>query len=194
MFDSSKRKEITDFFDAQVNELLGAKVKSVFSIAPPSWTKAPPFRKYYIDSDVYILFDNGICCIINYLFPDSIEIDFRKLTEEEKELCENLILPDFFNGSQDIYRSCTDEEPERADVISLPYSEIEGIYLAPVKRIDGELVDCGIECESNPDSVIDQIRFKMSNGKCFTVTAGDGFDDGFVWVWSEDCEEKTVRY
>jgi hypothetical protein len=159
------------------------------------------YRKYEDKDSVYIVFENGQCLIIDYLFVDTLRVDFHSLTDEEKTALENRSIKDFFNCSVDIHSRTKNDsgeyvvgEIDRTLTISLEYDSISSIDLRSVTKEYLKWIDNDINYVSPSNETFDQIKFVMNNGNTFVICA-DGADvDGYVMVWSNEAKETTVKY
>ena len=81
----SKKSEASIFLEEMLKKLKNVKIKSIFALTSPFWNTHKGYRSYDSDTEVYILFENDMCMIIEYYFIDSLEIELRLMTSEEKE-------------------------------------------------------------------------------------------------------------
>ena len=196
----SKMSEAKTFFEDLIKNVAGAKIKSISS-SNPFFNSHRGYRKYEDKDSVYIVFENGQCLIIDYLFVDSLCVNFHPLTDEEKTDLENRSIKDFFNCSVDIHGWVKNDngesvvgDVERTEIIALEYDSISSIELRSVTKEYLKWIDDDIDYVSPSNETFDQIKFVMSNGNTFVVCADDADADGYVVVWSTEAKETTVTY
>lgn len=186
--DFSKKSETMSYFNSIMGELRKSKVKSIFSLLPPSWNHHRGFRMYSVYDDIYILLEDGMCLVIRYFFVDKLAVEFRRMTSKEENQYKELLDKDFFHAVDEIYNSRTNNVIQ-VETCNLEYDCIDVISLHSVtgeydKWIDGEL-----DYVRATEETFDEIRFSMKNGKNFIICADDAYADGYTFVWSEDTEE-----
>ncbi len=187
MYDLSKYSDTKLYFDFIMSKVQNTRVKSIFSLDCPFWNTHIGYRVYSCCERLYIMFENDMCLVIRYLFIDDLDIEYRKLTEEELLQYDKLNIKDYFNGSQDIYHYDTDTVA-CTETVKLDYSDIREICIRKVKCEYEKWIDGDLEWVMPTDETFDEIKFIMSNGNSFTVCADDAYVDGYVQVWSEDAE------
>lgn len=102
MLDFSKKTDTEKYFSSIMGDLQKTKIKTVFSIAPMSWHHHREYRTYTTCSELYVLFENDYCLVINYRFIDALKIQYRKLTADERNKYSALLVKDFFNTINNI--------------------------------------------------------------------------------------------
>lgn len=188
----SKKSEATSYFNSILCSLKEAKIKAVFSLSSPSWNfYNRSFRTYRTDEEVYVLFENDWCLVINYRFIDYLDVDFRKLTETEIKEYEELLIKDCFNTTNDLYDFHSKQIYE-TQTCKLEYDNIESISLKSVTDEYSKWVDDDICFASSTEETFDEIKFSMSNGKSFIICADDAETDGYIMFWSEDTKEEII--
>ena len=100
MFGLSKKSQTTEYFNSIIPKLKGIKIKSIFFLSPPFWHNHENFRTYFYDTDVYILFENDYCLVIDYPFINELKVEFRKMTSQEKYDYERTYIKDIFNDAE----------------------------------------------------------------------------------------------
>ena len=186
---SSNGLKIQNFSDEVLNELQGVKVESVFSCRP-SFSHRNKIREYSIDTELYILFENGKCLVIEYPFIDALSVEFRSLSSEEMNLIENSIVDDFFNDTTEIYNN--NKELKRVINISLEYDCIKKIKLEYVAKPYEKWVGSDIELVNPNPTTFEKITFVMKNKKTFVVCPESAETDGYTLVCSKDAIENYV--
>lgn len=188
----SKKSEATSYFNSILCSLKEEKIKAVFSLSSPSWNfYNRSFRTYRTDEEVYVLFENDWCLVINYRFIDYLDVDFRKLTETEIKEYEELLIKDCFNTTNDLYDFHSKQIYE-TQTCKLEYDNIESISLKSVTDKYSKWVDDDICFASSTEETFDEIKFSMSNGKSFIICADDAETDGYIMFWSEDTKEEII--
>jgi len=192
MTDFSKKSEMIKYFDSIMGDLTLSKIKAVFSIAPLSWNSNKGYRIYSTDSEIFILFENEFCLIINYFFIDDLNIQFRKLTSLEKDEYNKLRTKDFFNTENDIHDYRTDTVYQ-TETCNLEYGNIAEVSLRSVTEDYSKWLGNDIDFVSPTDETFDEIKFTMSNGKSFIVCPDDAIADGYALFWSDDTNEIITK-
>ena len=190
--DFSKKSCVEEYFHILQNEISRIRIKSIFSMSSMSWNHHREYRTYDTDEEIYILFENEYCLVIDYRFIDELNIQYRKLNFQEQKEFDELYVKDWFNTTNEICDYCTGEAV-RMETCKLEYGSIEGISLRPVTEEYDKWVDQDIDLVMPDEDTFDEIRFSMSNGKSFTICAGDAEIDGYTFVWSEDAEETIAE-
>lgn len=192
----SRMSEAKVYFNSLIENRKGVKIKSVFS-ANPSFFNSDGVRIYRDEAEVYIIFEDDQCLIMDYRFIDALCVDFRSI-DEEKKLFNQQIIKDYFNSSIDIHTWVKNEDGEtvvggvdRTETIALGYDTLVAIELRAVKEEYSKWIDGSLGFASPTEETFDQIKFVMSNGNTFTICAADAEEDGYALTWSEDAKQKT---
>ena len=93
--DFSKRSQTELFFSSIIDDLRKYKIVAAFSLSPMSWNHDRRYRTYSTDTEIFILLENDDCLVIDYRFIDSLDIQYRKMTGEEKNEYSNVKVIDF---------------------------------------------------------------------------------------------------
>ena len=199
MLKCSKASEANTYLNNIAKKMHGIKIKKIFSECP-SFSTVNGFRRYKDDTLLYILFENEQCLIINYRFIDSLCIDFRILTEEEKDIREHQLIKDFFNCTTEIHTWAKNEKGElivgkidHTEIISLEYDALQSIDLRPVTTKYSKWTKQGLDYVVPSAETFDEIKFTMNNGNTFTLCPEDADMDGYIMVWSVDAKESTKQ-
>ncbi|MDE5592784.1 MAG: hypothetical protein K2I75_02505 [Clostridiales bacterium] len=177
--------EAKKYFSEIVEEVKTSKIIGVFASTLVLTNKGS--FSYMQDEPIYIMFDNGKCLIVDYVFIDELKAEYRAMTNEEQEEYNEREIKDCFNRCTDI---CDDNDKvigvERS---ALPYGCLIDIELEPVDGkytvwSDGDI----IEVESTEETFA-SLEFKMDNGKSFLICAGSAEADGYSYLWSNDAIE-----
>lgn len=139
------------------------------------------------DENIYIMFENEKCLVVSYFFIDSLCVEYRSLTEQEKKQILLSIIEDYFNNTIDIYNSHT--KNDRTESISLEYDSIEKITITPVISEYSKWLEDGIDYVSPTSETFCEIKFKMKNGNSFTIAPDDAEADGYTLIWSKEAKE-----
>lgn len=67
-----------------VEQQRNIKIREIFTLGSPCWFDRNKRRMYMQDTELYILFENDKCLVIDYMFVDAFGFEFRELTSEEK--------------------------------------------------------------------------------------------------------------
>ena len=181
----SKKSEANIFFGEILAKLKNIKIKSVFALTSPFWNTHKGYRSYDSDTELYILFENDTCMVIEYYFVDSLEIELRPMTSEEQEKYSKTMIKDFFNSSNDICDHITYEKI-RNESCTLDYDSVKNIKLKVVVDEYEKWIDGGINFVKPTNETFDEIKIEMNNGKSFVICPDPASDDGYIHVWSED--------
>ncbi len=193
MYDFSKASDVEKYFDEFLNQIKNNKVKAIFSLYP-SFRYLPDNKRIYSDySDVYLLLDNDMCLVISYLFIDSFEMQYRKLTKEEFEIYNKTIVKDYFNCNIDVYNSRTGQISEKS-IISLEYDAINKVETNRITREYQKWLNGDIDFVKPTKETFDEIKFIMNNGKSFIICADEADVDGYCMTWSDDAKMVIQKF
>ena len=193
MTDFSKKSQTITYFNSILDELNKSKIKAIFSLAAPFWSHDKKSRSYFVDTELYVMLENGMCLVITYHFIDELEVQYRRLTAEEEKIYVDAPIKDFLNSVDHIHESPFTEKITQIESCALEYAYISSVSLRSVTREYGKWLDGGIDYVSPTKETFDEIKFTMSNGKSFIICAGDAEIDGYALLWSDDAEE-TITY
>lgn len=188
----SKKSTAMEYFDSILSLLQHSKIKAIFALASPFWNHHRGFRTYRTDEELYILFENDWCLIINYRFIDYLNVEFRKLTETEINEYKELLIKDCFNTSNDMHDFRSNRTYE-TQTCNLEYDSIESFSLRSVIDDYNKWIGDDLKLVSPTAETFDEIKFTMSNGKSFIICADDADVDGYVMFWSEDAKEEIIK-
>ncbi len=186
-----KKSQAQGYLEEVSSKVENIKIKSIFSFESPWWNTHSGYRSYMLDGDLNILFENEMCLRISYLFVDALQMEFKKITKEEKEKYETLLVKDYFNGSQDITDFYT-KKITHTESIKLDYDSIKSVSIHSVTEEYEKWLDGDIDYVKPNAETFDEITFVMSNGYSFTICADDASSDGYMRVWSVDAECNTT--
>ena len=200
MLELSKASEAKLYFEDIIRRNAGIKIKSIFS-EPPGFSNNLGFRKYFDDMPIYIQFENDFCLVIDYQFIDALNVEYRPLSEEEKDQFADLWVKDYFNCTVDIHSYTRDENgdfldrvKDRTMTISLEYDMLTSVEIRRVTEGYSKWIDGDLECAVPTEETFDEIKFIMKNGNTFIVCADDAMVDGDVMAWSSEAKESIIKY
>lgn len=188
----SKKSTATEQFNSIIGLQQHSRIKAIFALASPSWNHHRGFRTYSTDEELYILFENDWCLIINYRFIDFLDVEFRKLTESEIDEYEKLLMKDCFNTINDMY-DFHSKRIHETQICKLEYDSIESVSLRSVTDDYSKWIGDELDFVSPTEETFDEIKFVMSNGKSFVICADDAYVDGYAMFWSEDTKEEVIK-
>lgn len=184
MYDFSKASETEKYFENIINKLRYNKIFGVYSVVS-TWFNYKHFT-YMQDEPLYIIFDNGQCLIIEYYDINKLKVEYREMTECERNIYEESDTKDLFNRTTKIYDGLTGKLVH-IETSELSYERLERIELKRVTEEYSAWVGNGIEEGIKPtEETFNEIKFVMKNGKSFIVCADDAESDGYSLIWSED--------
>ena len=192
MFDFSKKTDAEKYFSSIMEDLQKSKIRAVFSFDPMSWQHYRGYRTYITWSELYVLFDNEFCLVIDYRFIDALKIQYRKLTADEKKKYSDLLEKDFFNTVNDIH-DWREKRVYRTETCNLEYGVIKDISLRPLTMEYSKWINGNIGFASPNEETFDEITFTMSNGKRIVIRADEAEADGDVLFWSPDTVETITE-
>ena len=178
MIDFSKKSCVEEYVSSLLNDIKNVKIKAIFSLEPMMLFYYKAMRRYSTDSEIYILLEDDNCIVINYLFIDNLDIQFRKLTSIEQVVYDNMLEKDWFNIINDT---------------KLEYGSITNISLRPVEEEYSKWIDDDIDFVMPTEETFDQIKFTMDNGKSFIICADYAESDGYGLLWSEDATTDSKK-
>ncbi len=190
MYISTKSKAM-EYFNSIISLQKYSKIKAIFALSTPSWGHNRGYRTYSTNEELYILFENEWCLIINYRFIDFLDVDFRRLTEKEKNKYEELLIKDYFNNSIDVYDSHSKTYETR--YCKLDYDCIERVLFRSVTDDYSKWIGDDLEFVSPTDETFDEIKFIMNNGNSFIICADEAEVNGFAMFWSEDSKDEIKK-
>lgn len=183
----SKLTEAKIYFDNILEKIKDTKVKAIFSFGS-FISKHSGTQVYMQDENIYIMFENEKCLVVSYFFIDSLCVEYRSLTEQEKEQISQSIIEDYFNNTIDIYNSYTNKK-DRTESILLEYDSIEKITITPVISEYSKWLEDEIDYVSPTSETFCEIKFIMKNGNTFTIAPDDAEADGYSLLWSDEAAE-----
>ena len=189
----SEKTQANKYFEEVVKKLKNVKIKSVFTLSSPSWSSDDGYRRYFEDSEIYVLFENDMCLVIEYYFLDLLNVELKMLSPKKKEEYKKLYIKDFFNASNDICDHITYKKV-RNESCSLEYDYMEKVELRSVTGEYEKWIDGNVDFVNATEEAFDEIRITMNNKNSFVICAADAYLDGYVLVWSEDCINHVVEY
>ncbi len=187
MIDFSKKSETIAYFNSIISELKESKIKTIFSLSDPHWSSHKGYPIYNSETEFYILLENGKCLVIDYLFIDLLNVQFRKLTKQEMDEYETLLTKDCFNRISNLYDY--NYKIKRVDSCTFEYGCITSINLRSVTKKYNKWINGQIDYVLPTEETFSVIDFTMSNGNSFAICADDAEVDGYVLLWSEDAIE-----
>ena len=191
MTDFSKKSEAEKYFNSIQDDLKKSNIKGIFSFDILSWTHPRDCRVYSTHTEIYILFENGYCLVIDYRYIDALDVQFRKLTSLERDKYFSLREKDFFHMVNDISDSRTGRIYQ-TETCNLEYGNIIDVSLRSVTKDYSKWLEDGIDFVSPTEETFDEVEFTMSNGKSFIICADDAEVDGYALLWSEDTDETLI--
>lgn len=196
MCDFSKQSDVTAYLTTVLQKAKGQKIKAVFSLTHMSWHTSELTRTYWINDSIYILFEDDMALIINYLYMDALALEYRPLTSDEKEkytdgCAEGRLEEDWFNCVT-AHVNRANGKARRLQKCTLEYGRIVGFVLYPVSGKYLKWVN--VPERSTPaltyvdatEETFDEIEFLMDNGKRISLCPDEADSDGYVYVWSDD--------
>lgn len=170
----SEKSHAEKYFYDVLNKLGQKRVKAVFSLCTFIRSHSNGAVVFKTDGDVYILFENDMCLILDYLIIDRLEVRLRELSKEEKTAYQKNGCVDLFNIS-----GCT----------ALEYGYLKQIEPIGFTGQYSKWVDGELEYTDSTSENFNDIRFVMDNGNSFVISAEDGDGDGYTAVSSRDVRE-----
>ena len=193
--DFSDSTEANEYFSELLKTMHGVKIVAIFSYCP-MFNNHQGYRTYEDGTEIYILFENGECLVVDYRFIDALSVSLHKFSEEEKKLHEEANPKDFFNDSTDIYNMTADNRTVLRcnQTISLEYDSLVSIELEKVTIPYAKWIDGDINDEVLPlSTTFEKIVFTMANGNTFVICPADAAVDGYTMVWSQDAQETITE-
>lgn len=153
-----------------------------------------------LDDEVYIEFENNNCLIINLTQESDAYIEYRELTDDEKNRFS--LLPDaskdLFNSHHEIHDWDTkadgsrepSKEPYKTTNISLKYDEISSFEVIGFNHSFEKWISKGeglteIEIPAGGD-YFNQINIVLKNGVTIYLAAEEAIFDGYADIWVDD--------
>ena len=103
MYDFSKATDTEQYFRETINALNGSKIVGIYNVCP-TWF----YRGHFIyeqDDPVFIIFDNGYCLVLEYNFINELNVEYRKMTERERQSYDKAPIKDLFNRTTEIHNT-----------------------------------------------------------------------------------------
>lgn len=188
--DFSRAADVNKFFDELLNEIKSLKVTNVYSNGRVL-TNNGRFS-YMQDTPIYIIFDNGQCLIVDYMFIDELNMEYRQMNETETQDFIDSTIKDSFNRTTPIFDLVDEKRIIAEERSELPYGCIIDIETEKVTESysawsNGDI----IEREPN-DNTFCSIKFVMDNGKSFYISPASAEIDGYSYLWSNDSTECEI--
>ncbi len=188
--DFSRAADVNKFFDELLNEIKSLKVTNVYS-SGLVLTNNGRFS-YMQDTPIYIMFDNGRCLIVDYMFIDELNMEYRQMNETETQDFTDSAIKDSFNRTTPIFDLVDEKRIIAEERSELPYGCIIDIETEKVTESysawsNGDI----IEREPNDDTFC-SIKFVMDNGKSFYISPASAEIDGYSYLWSNDSTECEI--
>ena len=186
MYDFSKATDTEKYFEDIINKLGGSKITCVYCVAT-TWFKQRGFT-YMQDEPLFIIFDNGKCLVIDYYDINKLKVEYREMTQDERQAYNESRMKDLFNRTTNIQDGHTGKIAH-IQTSSLPYGSLKKVELKQVTEEYSAWIDGGIVDGIKPaEQTFNEIKFVMDNGKSFVVCADDAESDGYSLTWSDDAE------
>ena len=183
------RKELQAYFDEFVSENQSAVVK-VCSPSNSSSTYTPVV--YMLDMPLSIIFENGKALVIEYYNVCNIYVEYRELTDSEKEELSKIYNNDFFNVVYDIYDYNTTRISKRI-TLNMEYDVIEKVDVCYFEGDYDKWENGVIVTKEGTEENFGEIILRMKNGKTIHILAQPADSDGYFDVWaSTDYENIKV--
>ncbi len=198
MCDFSKRSHVERYMASVLKEIGEKRLKAVFSFDSLSWSHRQGVREYCICDAIYLLFENNMALIIDYLYVDELNMQYRSLSEEEKEKYGALKEKDWFNCSCDIYDFHTGQIC-RIETCMLEYGSITGFSLQPIVGEYLKWVYVSdratpvLESVTATDETFDGIELVMDNGGRIWIRPDEADSDGYVRLGSNTLRETIAE-
>jgi hypothetical protein len=145
------------------------------------------------DLPVYVMFEDGENLVLEYDFVDTLMIDYRRMTDIEKEEFEKARIKDYFNYKIDIYNPNISSAPISNKSVELTYGCIVDVEVEQIFEKYAKWIDNGLDYVPPTIETFNKIKFIMDNGKKFEISAEDAEFDGYTLVDSYDAIAKEEK-
>ena len=150
-------------------------------------------RRYDIDNEFYILFENQYALIIDYRNIDSLYIEYKKLSKDELEKAAKMDCKDFFNRTDEVYHYNTMKMSRRITSI-FEYGYINDIKYNKVNN-KYEVWENSTTIEKDPnEETFDEIILILDNNNEIHIYPEPALSDGYVDIWCEGAKVYTKEY
>lgn len=183
----SKATDAKKFFSEVLDKVKTASIVGVYAhtlvlACKDSFT-------YIQDTPIYIMFDNGKCLVIDYMFIDEMNAEYRAMTVEEQAEYDESEIKDCFNRCTDFYDTEDSDKVIGVEKSALPYGRLTSIELEPVDEEYSVWSNGDIIGVAPTEETFGLITFKMDNGKEFYIWPGTAYDDGYSFLFSSHAVE-----
>lgn len=186
--DIIKKSELQSFFDNILKSLNKNKIEKICSE-----DDFGSINNYSIDKPLIIIFENKYALFIEYPFIDSLSIEYRKLSNEEKTKYAGIDVHDFFNRTNEIYNS-NNWKLSRRESIRFDYNIIDKFEIRNVIGIYDVWDNNNIISKEPTKETFDKITIILNNGKKINICPEDAIFDGYLNVWADGVDYKKNEY
>lgn len=183
----SKATDAKKFFSDVINEVKTVNIIGVY--ANTQVLACKDSFTYMQDAPIYIMFDNGKCLIIDYMFIDELYAEYREMTEEEKSEFNDSEIKDCFNRCTEFYDIHDRDKVIGVEKSTLTYGRLLRVELEHVEKEYTVWSDEDIICVDPNEETFASIVFIMDNDKDFVISPGTAYDDGYSFLISDDAVE-----
>lgn len=190
-YDFSKRSEVKRYFNDILPQIKDVKVKCVYTPNPFMFNDSI----YHIMTDlpVYVMLEDGKALVFEYDFIDELNVEYREMTEEEKENFDKAHIKDYFNHKTDIYNPNISSKPITNMCVELSYGRIVNVEIEQIFERYAKWLETGLDYVSPTIETFNKITFIMDNGNRFVLRAEDAEFDGDTIVGSPDVKMKEEK-
>ncbi len=150
-------------------------------------------RRYDLDTEFYILFENQNALTIDYRNIDSLYIEYKKLSRDELEESAKMDCKDFFNRTDEVYNYKTMKISRRITSI-FEYGYIKSIKYHKVNE-KYEVWEDSTIIEKNPkEETFGEIILVLDNNNEIHISPEPALSDGYVDIWCERAKVYIKKY
>jgi len=150
-------------------------------------------RRYDIDTEFYILFENQNVLIIDYRNIDSLYIEYKKLSRDELEEAAKMDCGDFFNRTDEVYNYKTMKMSRRI-TSTFEYGYIKSIKYNKVNN-EYEVWENSTTIAKKPnEETFDEIILVLDNNNEIHISPEPALSDGYVDIWCEGAKVYIKKY
>jgi hypothetical protein len=187
-YDFSKRSEVKKYFNDILPGLKDKKIKGIYTPCPFTFNNDSCL--VMTDLPVYVMFEDDKNLVFEYDFVDELKIEYREMTEKEKEEFEKAHIKDYFNYKIDIYNPNISSAPISNKSVELTYGCIVDVEVEQIFEKYAKWLDTGLDYVPPTIETFNKIKFIMDNGNKFDISAEDAEFDGYTLVDSYDAIAK----
>lgn len=170
----NKINDVNKYFEKLLETIKNIPIIKVCSLASDCCNDD---LKYSIDSALYIIFQNYYMLIIEYYEASRLNVEYRKITDFEKEKFAKVDCRDFFNRTDEVYNVNTMKMNRRINT----QFEYDAIFKIDVNH-------------TITDYTFNQITIHLKNGNEIYLCPEDAVLGGYLAIWCKGAKINIKKF